>query len=159
VKQVGNLSSLTKKSRAETKLHCIYIQKQSIKLARSCFSWGFAFHSTIYELTVFLLKIDRGFFVLGWFFFVIEWLEEVNMATWTWEQMPYTFSYGLLKTVINEETRDMRMKCKLKFILYASNFHPMFLNVYHQLAKFKIQIGVCRHQAYRQGNRGSQCFS
>ena len=33
-----------------------------------------------------------------------------------------TSSYGLFKTVINEEKRDMRMKCKLKFILYASNF-------------------------------------
>jgi hypothetical protein len=32
--QVGNLSSLTKKSRAETKLH----SKQNRKLARSCFS-------------------------------------------------------------------------------------------------------------------------
>jgi hypothetical protein len=31
-------------------------------------------------------------------------------------------SYGLLKTVINEEKRDMRRKCKLIFILYASNF-------------------------------------
>ena len=28
----------------------------------------------------------------------------------------------LAKSVINEEKRDMRMKCKLKFILYASNF-------------------------------------
>jgi hypothetical protein len=28
-KQVGNLSSLTKKSRAETKLHCIYIQNKA----------------------------------------------------------------------------------------------------------------------------------
>jgi hypothetical protein len=96
--------------------------KQSRKLARSCFSWRFfAFHSTIYKLTVMLLKIDHEIFVLGWFF-LIEWLEEVNMATWTWEQIPYTSSYDLLKTVINEEKREMRTKCKLKFILYASNF-------------------------------------
>jgi hypothetical protein len=47
-------------------------------------------------------------------FFVIEGLEEVNMATltWPWEQIQYTSSYGLFKTVINEEKRDMRMKCK-----------------------------------------------
>ena len=36
--QVGNLSSLTKKLRAETKLHCIYIQNKARKLARSYFS-------------------------------------------------------------------------------------------------------------------------
>ena len=41
-----------------------------------------------------------------------------------------TSSYSLFKTVINEEKRDMRMKCKLKFVLYASNFLSyMFLNV------------------------------
>ena len=35
-----------------------------------------------------------------------------------------------LKTVINEEKRDMRMKCKLEFILYMPQiFNPMFLNV------------------------------
>ena len=44
------------------------------------------------------------------------------MATLTWEKIPNTSSYGLFKTVINEEKRDMRMKCKLKLILYASNF-------------------------------------
>jgi hypothetical protein len=44
--------------------------KQSRKLARSCFSWRFfAFHSTIYKLKVILLKVDREFFVLGWFFY------------------------------------------------------------------------------------------
>jgi hypothetical protein len=42
--------------------------KQSRKLARSCFSWlFFAFHSTIYKLTVILLKVDYECFVLGWF--------------------------------------------------------------------------------------------
>jgi hypothetical protein len=42
--------------------------KQSRKLARSCFSWQFfAFNSTIYKLTVILLKVDYEFFVLGWF--------------------------------------------------------------------------------------------
>jgi hypothetical protein len=40
--------------------------KHSKKLARSCFSRRFfAFHSTIYKLTVLLLKIDHEFFVLG----------------------------------------------------------------------------------------------
>jgi hypothetical protein len=42
--------------------------KQSRKVARSCFSWRFfAFHSTIYKLTVILLKVDYEFFDLGWF--------------------------------------------------------------------------------------------
>jgi hypothetical protein len=41
----GTFVSLTKKSRAETKL--------------------IAFHSTIYKLTVILLKVDHEFFVLG----------------------------------------------------------------------------------------------
>jgi hypothetical protein len=97
--------------------------KQSRKLARGCFSWRiFAFHSTIYIMNA----------LFGVIFFVIVWLEEVNMATWTWKKIPYTSNYGLLKTVINEEQRDMRMKCKLKFILYASIsqiFLPMFFNV------------------------------
>jgi hypothetical protein len=35
--------------------------------------------------------------------------------------------FGLFKTVINEEKRDMRMKCKLKFILYASNI-PSYIS-------------------------------
>ena len=50
---------------------------------------------------------------------------DVNME----ENTVYTSNYGLLKTVINEEQRDMRMKCKLKFIFYASIsqiFLPMF---------------------------------
>jgi hypothetical protein len=59
--------------------------KQSRKLGRSCFSWRFfAFHSTIFKLTVILLKIDHEFFVLWWFFFnrVIGWSEycDVNMG-------------------------------------------------------------------------------
>jgi hypothetical protein len=114
--------------------------KQSRKLARSCFSWiFFAFHSTIYKLTVILLKIDHGFRCFGMIFFVIEWLEEVNMATWTWEQIPYTssYAYGLFKTVINEEKRDMRMKCKLKFIL-CLQFSILCFLILLQWSMFKI---------------------
>jgi hypothetical protein len=93
--------------------------KQNRKLARSCFSWPFfAFHSTIYKINGYSFKSRSWILCFGMICFVIEWLEEVNMATWTWVQIPYTSIYGLFKTVINEERRDMRMK----LTLYASNF-------------------------------------
>ena len=71
-------------------------------------------------------------------------MEEVNMATWTWEKIPHTSSYGLFKTVINEEKRDMRMKCKFNLNLYymPQIFHPISycnfsgLSSKYKLAKF-----------------------
>jgi hypothetical protein len=90
--------------------------KQSGKLARSCFSWRFfASHSNNSQINGYSFKNRSWIPCFGMIFFVIEWLEEVNMATWTWpwEQIQYTSSYGLFKTVINEEKRDMRMKCRL----------------------------------------------
>jgi hypothetical protein len=96
--------------------------KQSRKLARSCLLTIFCFPFNDLQIKSYSFKSRSWILCFGMIFFIIEWLEEVNMATWTWKQMPYTSICVLLKTVINEEQRDMRMKCKLKFILYASNF-------------------------------------
>jgi hypothetical protein len=63
---MGNLSSLTKISRAETELHCIYIQnKAEIKKEAVLADVFLLSIRTIYKLTVILLEIHHEFLVLG----------------------------------------------------------------------------------------------
>jgi hypothetical protein len=65
----GKFVVADQKNRGQKQILLHLHSKQSRKLARSCFSWRFfAFHSTIYKLTVILLKIAHEFLVFGWFF-------------------------------------------------------------------------------------------
>jgi hypothetical protein len=82
---VGNLSSLTKTSRAETKL-IAFTFKTKQKVSKKLFLLTiFCFPFNALQINGYFFKNRSWIPCFRMIFFVIEWLEEVNMATWTWE--------------------------------------------------------------------------